>query len=127
MSDLPADTLWCDICDAPMIMAGEKGRQVHSVCTNIQCKQSWGRVEGLGISCTILKHLWPSNLKEGDPGFREQYLPEWLKKIRHDAQLRFVGGFWDQAARDEQVRKSQEVYDNWFLNHPAVVHPPQRI
>ena len=106
---------YCDICESPMVMKGEKGVSVYFSCT--KCEQSWS-VDLNGSGCTIMKYLWPSGMKEDSKMYREQFLPEWLKEKQHWAIMMFVAGFWDQPKKEKFMQECQELYDKWFVDHP---------
>ena len=111
----------CDICGSPMTMEKNNG-QVSFSCENPSCEQSWVFSKDYS-SCTILKHLWPSRMKEGSKMYREEYLPEWLKAREFYANAMFIAGFWDSVKRDEKIQKCRGNLDKWHEEHPPKRRP----
>jgi len=121
--------LKCNLCEYPMTIFKRDG-DVYFKCT--QCEQSWilykwyesGKDDPvIKTSCTILKSLWPSGMKEGSKMFREQYLSEWLKHKEFYAQAVFVAGFWNESQRDNYIKESHDAIDKWHLEHPMTIRP----
>lgn len=111
----------CDICQAPMTMTGQPGISVEFKCT--KCPQ-WLGVNERGISCTILHTLWPSAMDENGPMFREQYLPDWLRKREYRAAIMFAAGFWNEAETAAEVAEARKTAADWFLAHPLKLKRP---
>lgn len=116
--------LQCDICQKPMTMAKQNGKAIFE-CTGKECHQTWlfsktsdGKIES---SSTVLKHLWPSRMKEGDKMFREEFLPERLKEWNFSAMARHLAGFITEEEMLKDFAESEQTISDWFENNPEII------
>ena len=106
--------VYCDICERPMEMFGEVGKQVTFTC---DCGQVWS-IDSTGLNCTILKTLWPSSMKRNSKMYRDEFLPAWLKSKTHIAKMMIAGGFWSEEYGNSLIKECREQYDKYFLDNP---------
>lgn len=106
----------CDICQAPMTMTGTPGVQVSFKCT--KCEQCLGVDGEWGVSYTILHTLWPAYMDPDGDMFRNQYLPDWLRRRERNAVIMRCAGFWNESEAADHLAVSRKSYDNWFKDHP---------
>lgn len=111
--------LLCDIDGGSMVKKILTEDKVHLEC--ITCDQTWifqrygDKIES---SCTTLKHLWPSGMKEESKMYREEFLPEWLKEKEFYANSRYAVGFWSVEERDSFIGNCQSELEKWHDEHP---------
>jgi len=99
-----------------------RGDVVTFDCTSNNCKQNWrfmALADGdIDINCVVLKHLWPSGMKENSKMYREQFLPAWLEKQEFRANALHIGGFINDGEKDERLQQAQDALDKWHEEHP---------
>jgi hypothetical protein len=118
--------LKCDICQNSMTKTiGDEG--VIFRCENSECHQTWifskDGDDEIRASCTVMKHLWPSGMKENSKMFREEYLPEWLRGKEFYANALVEAELWSTAKRDEFISDCQAELSKWHDKHPLPEKP----
>jgi len=107
----------CDCCNSSMRARHYKNNGGELTCTS--CQQIWN-FSNDSMTSSIIASLYPSNMKETDPLFRE-YVKYQLKKHVFMTQAQY---FFKLISNDEclkRINKSYRDVDEWKAAHPIRV------
>lgn len=97
----------CDICGAAMLMERVPGRADFKC---IKCDQHWS-LDGNGVRCVILKHLWPSAMDRSWSMYWNECLPAWLVKQKHYLAMLYAAGTITAEGYKEELAVMQRLHD----------------